>query len=112
MENDVEEFVFGMKCTFEIKCEDPRRKNRNCKRMSGTEYGKKWCKKQTSPEPRNKSNRVQMAADHKKMNKQCVNDEKKTMPLAVNKISDKTFVNEMEVMPVQDGRGIKEERKN
>ena len=54
---------------------------------------------------------MQMAADCKKMSKQCANEEKTRMPLAVNKISDKALVNKMEVMPAQDGHGIKEERK-
>ena len=38
---DVEEFVFEMKCTFEMEREGPRRKNPHCQRMSGIEFGKK-----------------------------------------------------------------------
>ena len=54
---------------------------------------------------------MQMAADCKKINKGCVNDEKKAISLAVNKIRDKIFVNEMKVIPVQDGCDIEEEKK-
>ena len=56
---------------------------------------------------------MQMVTDSKKMNERCdtVNDGEKMMPLAANKICGKTFVNEMEVIPAQDGRGIKEEKK-
>ena len=77
--SDVGEETFGMKCTFGMKREDPRRKNRDCERMSGTECGKKGCKNQSSPESRNDSDRVQMATHCKKIIGKCdnVNQEKK-----------------------------------
>ena len=43
--NDVEEFTFEIKRAFEMKREEPRRKNQNFERMSGPEYGKKGRKK-------------------------------------------------------------------
>ena len=54
-----------------------------------------------------------MAADRKKMNEPCdsVDDEKKMVSMAVNNIRDKTFVNEIELITVQDGRSIEEEKK-
>ena len=55
---------------------------------------------------------MQIAADCEKINKGCVNDEKKAISLAVNKIRDKIFVNEMKVIPVQDGCDIEKKRKN
>eukprot|EP00579_Thalassiosira_antarctica_P012346 CAMPEP_0201910676 /NCGR_PEP_ID=MMETSP0903-20130614/1963_1 /ASSEMBLY_ACC=CAM_ASM_000552 /TAXON_ID=420261 /ORGANISM="Thalassiosira antarctica, Strain CCMP982" /LENGTH=203 /DNA_ID=CAMNT_0048445345 /DNA_START=247 /DNA_END=854 /DNA_ORIENTATION=+ len=102
--NGVEEEAFEMKCKFEMKREDPRRKNRNCERMSGAECRKKGCQKQTS-------DRVPMAVDRKKMNERCVNDGEKMMSLAVNKIRDKTFVNEMDLIPPKVGRGMDKEKK-
>ena len=101
---DVEEEAFEMKCKIEMKRKDPRRKNRNYERMSGTEYRKKGCQKQTS-------NRVPMTVDLKKMNERCVNDGEKMMSLAVNKIRDKTFVNEMDLISPQVRGGMEEERK-
>ena len=45
------------------------------------------------------------------MNERCVNDGKKMMSLAVNQIRDKIFVNEMDLIPLQVGRGMEEEKK-
>ena len=59
---------FEMKCMFEMKHMDPRRNNLDCKRMSGIEWGKKGCKNQSSSELRNNIDRLQMAADCKKIN--------------------------------------------
>ena len=65
--DNVEEETFGMKCMFEMKPKDPRRKNWDCKRLNGAEFGKKGGKNQSSPESRNESKRVQKEADRKKM---------------------------------------------
>ena len=43
--SDAEEEAFEMKCKFEMKREDLRRKNRDCKRMIGMECEKKGWKK-------------------------------------------------------------------
>ena len=87
-----------MRHLFEMKREHPRRKNRDCKRKNGTEFGKKGHKNWSSPGSRSKSDHVQIAANRKKMNDPCdsVNDDKKMMSLAVNKIRDRTFANEIE----------------
>mmetsp|Transcript_38077 Transcript_38077/g.66775 ORF Transcript_38077/g.66775 Transcript_38077/m.66775 type:complete len:144 (+) Transcript_38077:326-757(+) len=82
--SDAEEEAFEMKwCKFEMKREDPRRKNRDCERMTGMECEKK----------------VQMAANRKKMNKSCESvNEKRMVSLAVNKIGNKTFENNEKIM--------------
>jgi len=87
-----------MRHLFEMKREDPRRKNRDCKRKNGTEFGKKGHKNWSSPGSRSKSDHVQIAANRKKMNGPCdsVNDDKKMMPLAMNEIRNRTFANEIE----------------
>ena len=41
MASEAEEEAFEMKCKFEMKREDPRRKNQDCERMIGTECKKK-----------------------------------------------------------------------
>ena len=88
------------------------KKEPELQKKSGTECRKKGCKKESRPDLRNKSDCVQMSANCKKMNKSCESViGEKGMSLAVDKISDKTFVNGMEVMPAQDGRGIEEEKK-
>ena len=65
--SDVKQEVFEMKCMFEMKREGPRRKIRDCKRMSASEFRKKGCKNQTNPGSINESNHVQKAADCRKI---------------------------------------------
>ena len=90
----MEEEAFEMKCKFEMKREDPRRKNQDCKRMIGMECEKKGCKKLSSLKTRNKCNRVQMAVNCREMNESCESvNEKKMDSLVVNKIDNKTFEN-------------------
>ena len=108
MASDVEAGAFEMKCTFEMKHKDPRRKDWDCKRISETEYGKKGCKNQFSLELRNESDCVSMSVDYKKMNEQhgSVNDEEKIMLVVVNESHDKAFVDAMEVMTAQVGSSV------
>ena len=107
MANGIEEEAFEMKCMFEMKREDPMRKDWECKRMSVTEFGKKGCKNQSSPESRNESNRAQMAVICKKVNEcDCVNDEKRNVLLDVNENRDRTLMNEMAVITVKVGSGL------
>ena len=47
--SDVEGRAFEMKRLFEMKLEDKRRKNRDCERMSETEFVKKRRKNQIGP---------------------------------------------------------------
>ena len=77
--SDAEEEAFEMTCKFEMKHEDPRRKSQDCERMIGMECEKKRCKKQSSPKSRNKCDRVEMAANRKKMNKSCESVDEKRM---------------------------------
>ena len=83
-----------MKRPFEMKRENPIRKDRDCERMSGIEARKKGRKNQSSPELRNESNCVMKAADCKKMSNS-VNNEERNISLGVNENPDKTFVNDM-----------------
>ena len=80
--------------------------------MSGTEYGKKGCKKQTGPRSRNKSNHVQKTEDCKKTNEQCVKDEKKMMPIAMDKISNKILRMKWKLCMRRMAATLKRKRKN